>query len=117
VIDDIGAIPPSMAVGGEGLNEITMQGLSFAQAHLFRSWQTSVDGLERTAGTAVNAFLFDGMTRTIGYSDLSGNTEPSALRMRTHHSLGAIPTFTRLSADDIRRPNRAVQELFDLARG
>lgn len=115
LIDDIGAIPPGMAVGGEGLNEITMQGLCFAQAHLFLSWQTSIEGLARTAGTAVNAFLFADMARTFGYSDLSGKTENSALRMRTHHSLGAIPTFTGLSAEDIRKPNKAVQELFELA--
>ncbi len=116
LIDDIAAIPPAMAVGGEGLNEITMQGLSFAQVHLFLSWQSSVAGLERTAGTAVCAFLFAGLARAIGYSDLSGKTENSALRMRTHHSLGTIPTFTGLSADDIRKPNKVVQELFELAR-
>jgi hypothetical protein len=33
-------------VGGEGLNEITMQGQSFAQAHLLKSWHDSIDGLD-----------------------------------------------------------------------
>ena len=67
-------------VGGEGLNEITMQGLSFAQAHLFKSWQTSIDGLERAGGCDLNHYLFGKLCRTIGYSGLSGKTKDEELQ-------------------------------------
>ena len=64
--------------GGEGRNEITAQGLSFAQAHLFRSWQENAKGVERTGGCAVGELLFGRLCRTIGYSGLAGRDEKEA---------------------------------------
>jgi hypothetical protein len=116
LIRSVAEIDGGLAVGGEGLNEITMQWQSFAQAHLFLSWHDSVDGLERTGGCPLNAFLFGRLCRTFGYSRLSGATEDEALRMRIHESLGAIPTVTVRSAHEIRNPNAAVLRQFELAR-
>lgn len=116
LIDRIAQIEGGLAVGGEGLNEITMQGLSFAQAHLFASWQTNADGLERTGGCALNDFLFGRLCRTFGYSGLSGKNAAEALRMRIHEEHHAIPTVTVQSADEIDHPNEAVQRALDLAR-
>ena len=59
LIEHIGSLNNGIVVGGEGLNEITMQGLSFAQAHLFKSWQTSIDGLERLADATLTT-IFSG---------------------------------------------------------
>jgi len=115
LIDQIAEIAPGLAVGGEGLNEITMQGLSTAQAHLFRSHHASCAGLERAGGFPVNDFLFGRLSRTFGYSRLSGKTEDEQTRSRVHLSLGAIPTITGLSAVEIRHPNPAVRELFEMA--
>ena len=98
-------------VGGEGRNEVTAQGLSFAQAHLFRSWQENAAGLERTGGCALNDFLFGRLCRTIGYSALSGKTEAEQLRMRIHEEHGAIPTITIDGPDEILRPNPAVDRV------
>ena len=92
LLDLVASIPPGLTVAGEGLNEVIAPGQAFAQAHLFRSHQTSYPGLERTGGTAVGDFLFGALCRTIGYSDLSGGTENSQMRMKVHHSLAAIPT-------------------------
>lgn len=115
LIDQVAEITPGLAVGGEGLNEITMQGLSTAQAHLFRSHHDSCPGLERAGGYPVNEFLFGRLCRTFGYSRLSGKTEDEQLRSRVHLSLGAIPTITGLSPAEIRNPNPAVRELFEMA--
>lgn len=116
LISHVARLGQGLAVGGEGLNEITMQGQSFAQAHLFKSWQTSIDGLERAGGCDLNAFLFEGLCRTIGYSGLSGRDANQQLRMKMHIEHGAIPTVTIRSARDIASPNSAVREMLDLAK-
>jgi len=105
-----------LVVGGEGRNEVIAQDLSFAQVHLFRSWQSSAEGLERAGGCPLNEFLFAGLCRSFGYSGLDGSTPESALRMRTHVSLGAIPTVTVRSARELTEPNEAVAEMLALAR-
>ena len=93
-----------------------MQELSCAQAHLFRSHQSNIEGLERTGGCALGEFMFGGLCRSFGYSRLNGKTPESALRMRTHVSLGAVPTVTVRSAAEIEGPNEAVEEMLALAR-
>jgi hypothetical protein len=115
LISRIASLGSGLVVGGEGLNEITAQGLSFAQAHLFKSWQTSMEGLERAGGCPLNEFLFGKLCRTIGYSGLSGRTQDEELRMRIHIEHGAIPTVTVDSADEITRPNAAVKRMLELA--
>jgi hypothetical protein len=106
-----------LVVGGEGLNEITAQGQSFAQAHLFKSWQSSIEGLERTGGCNLNEFLFGKLCRTIGYSGLGGRNKDEELRMQIHMEHGTIPTITIRSAEDIINPNPAVKRMLDTAAG
>ena len=115
LIENIGQIGNGLVVGGEGLNEITMQGLSFAQVHLFKSWQTSVTGLERTGGCNLNQVLFGNLCKTFGYSGLNGEDKDQEMRMQIHLDHGAIPTVTIKSAKDISSPNAAVKRLLDLA--
>ena len=103
-------------VGGEGRNEITAQGLSFAQAHLFRSWQENTAGVERSGGCALNAFLFDRLCRTFGYSGLGGRTPAEEIRMRLDEEHGTIPTLTINSARELSEPNPAARRLLDRAR-
>jgi hypothetical protein len=115
IISHVASLGKGLVVGGEGLNEITMQGLSFAQAHLFKSWQSSIEGLQRTGGCKLNDFLFGRLCRTFGYSGLSGRNEDHALRMKMHLEHGAIPTVTIRSAKDIESPNASVKQMLDLA--
>jgi len=117
LIDHVGGLGDGLVVGGEGRNEVTARGLSFAQAHLFRSWQTNAEGLDRTGGCALGELLFGRLCRTIGYSALSGRDEKETLRMSVHESLGAIPTITVDSASEIRQPNPAVRRLLEKAAG
>ena len=109
LIDYVAGLGKGLVVGGEGLNEVTAQGLSFAQAHLFRSWQENTAGLERAGGCPLNDFLFGRLCRTIGYSALSGKSEAEELRMRIHEEHGAVPTITIDTAEEILRPNPAVE--------
>jgi hypothetical protein len=115
LVDHVAGLGAGLVVGGEGRNEITAQGLSFAQAHLFRSWQENAPGVERTGGCALNELLFGRLCRTIGYSGLSGRDEKEALRLRLHEEHGAIPTITVDSAAEIRQPNPAVRRLLEKA--
>jgi hypothetical protein len=115
LIEHISLLGTGLVVGGEGLNEITMQGLSFAQAHLFKSWQDSIDGLERAGGCNLNQVLFGRLCNTIGYSGLSGKNKDEEMRMQIHLDHGCIPTITIHSANEISNPNRAVKRLIDLA--
>ena len=117
LIHHVATLGKGTVVGGEGLNEITMQGQSFAQAHLFKSWQDSIDGLERTGGCALNAFLFKGLCQTIGYSKLGGRDADQQLRMNMHAEHGAIPTVTIRSDRDILQPNAGIKAMLERARG
>ncbi len=109
LIEHVGELGSGLVVGGEGLNEITAQGQSFAQAHLFESWQQSIPGLDRAGGCAINEFLLGRLCRTIGYSGLGGRNADEELRMRIHEEHGAIPTITIRSAKEIDEPNAAVK--------
>lgn len=117
LIHEIAALRGGLAVGGEGLNEITFQGLSFAQAHLFNSHHATHEDLGRCGGCDLNEFLFGRLCRTMGYSRLSGATEEEALRMRIHDEHGAIPTVTIRSAEEIRNPNPVVARYLKEAAG
>jgi hypothetical protein len=113
----IANIDKGLAVGGEGRNEITMQDQSFGQVHLFESWQENCPGLERTGGCALNEFVFGKLCKSFGYTSLSGKTPEQELRMKLHVEHGAIPTVTVRSGEDIAKPNKAVREMLEMAKG
>jgi hypothetical protein len=115
LIEYVGKLNNGLVVGGEGLNEITAQGQSFAQAHLFKSWQSSVEGLERAGGCALNDLLFGKLCRTIGYSGLGGRNKDEELRMQIQLEHKTIPTITIRSADEIINPNPGVKKMLDIA--
>lgn len=115
LIHHIGSLGKGLVVAGEGCNEISMQGLSFAQAHLFKSWQTSIEGLERTGACDLNQILFGKLCRIFGYSGLSGKDKNEETRMRVHLEHGGIPTIVIDSADEIINPNPAVKRMFEIA--
>ena len=101
LLAQIASINGNTAIGGEGLNEITVGDLSFAQMHLFRSHQVSCAGLERTGACNLNTYLYGGLCKLFGYSALGGKTEDSQMRMRITEEHDAIPTITVGGAHDI----------------
>ena len=115
LVEEIGALGDGLVVAGEGLNETMVSGISFGQAHLFESWQTSLPGLERTGGVALNEFLFGKVSRTFGYSSLGGRNPDEELRMRIHAEHGAIPTITINSAAELANPKDAVRKILSSA--
>ena len=118
LIAAVGDIGGGIVVGGEGRNEIVMQGESVAQVHLFKSsGRENIDGLERTGSCPLCEFLFGRWCRSFGYSHLSGTTAEEQLRMKLHVDLGAIPTLTLRSASQVTRPNAAVEAILSAAGG
>ncbi len=115
LIEEAGMIGSGLVVGGEGLNEITMQGLSFAQAHLFRSWHATVEGIERTGKCNLNQVLFGDLCKIFGYSNMGGKSKEEELRMDVHLEHGGIPTITIDDVGEIKNPNKAVKRMMDLA--
>jgi len=115
LIKHVASLGKGLVVGGEGLNEITAQGQSFAQAHLFNSHHNSIAGLERAGNCNLNELLFGKLCRTIGYANLSGKDDNEALRMRIHAEHGAIPTLTIGSEQEILNPNPLVAKLLEVA--
>ena len=115
LIHEVGELGSGLVVGGEGLNETTFSGVSFGQVHLFRSAHRNIEGLERTGGCGLNDYLFGKITRTFGYSRLSGQSEEEQLRMRIHDDHGAIPTITIRSAEEILNPNPTMKRVLEKA--
>ena len=115
IISHVAGLGKGLVVGGEGLNEVTMQGQSFAQVHLFKSWHNSIEGLERTGGCNLNDVLFGKLCRTIGYANIGGRNDDQTLRMKMHLEHGAIPTVTIRSAEEIESPNPSVKRMLNMA--
>ena len=117
LIKHVAGLGGGLVVAGEGLNEITAQGQSFGQAHLFKSWQTSIEGLERAGGCNLNEFLFGKLCRSFGYSSLGGRNKDEELRMKIHMEHSAIPTITIRNENELINPNPAIKQLLDIAAG
>lgn len=113
LLHQVSEIGDGLAVGGEGLNEITCQGLSFAQVHLFKSGHENIAGLERTGGCPLNSFLFGRLTRFFGYSGLSGKSPAEELRARIHDEHEALATITVNTVEQITNPTPAVKRALD----
>ena len=111
----IGGLGKGLAVAGEGRNEITMQDQAFSQVHLFQSWQTNTRGLGQLITCPLDEFLFGKWCRSFGYSGLNGRTPEQELRMQLHLDLGAVPTITVRSADEVENPNPMVKKMLELA--
>ena len=114
LIDRVSRIHGGLAVGGEGLNEMTMQKLSFAQVHLF-DFNLNGEPLARTGKCDLNQFLFGRLCRAFGYSGLGGKDENEVIRSRVHEEHGCIPTIIVGSAADIDTPTPEVARMLKRA--
>lgn len=114
LISHVRNIKGGIPIGGEGLNEITMQKLSLGQVHLF-DYNLNGEPLERTGKCDLNQFLFGKLCRAIGYSGLGGRTEEELIRMRVSEEHGTMPTLTIGNAEEIENPNPAAARLLKMA--
>ena len=100
-------------IGGESLNEITMQRLSFGQIHLSSFNDTEI--LARTGKCDLNRFMFGKLVCLFGYNNVHGNTKDSEAFMRANLDHGAIPTIQVRSAEEIINPNPAITKMIKMA--
>lgn len=112
LINQIRIIHGGLAVGGEGLNEITMQHQSFAQVHLF-DFNLNGEPLERTGKCDLNQFMFGRICKSFGYSGMGGNTPEEVIRCRVNAEHGSLPTIGAGSAAAIENPNDYVRGVFE----
>ena len=116
LIKMLGEIRNGLPIGGEGLNEITAQGLSFAQMHLYRSTHHSSQDLDRCGGDcAINDFILGELCKTVGYAGLSGRNEDEYTRLRVYDDHNTIPTIITNNPDEILNPNAFVRSVLDRA--
>jgi hypothetical protein len=115
LLEMMASLGNGLNLAGEGRNEITMRYQTFSQVHLFKSWQANFPGLERLKPVQLGEFLFGAWCRSFGYARLSGKQDWEPLRMRLQVEMGAVPTITIRTADEINNPNPAVKEMLDLA--
>ena len=110
LIDRISRLRGGVAVGGEGLNELTMQKLSFAQVHPFDHGLKG-EALARTGGNDLNHFLFGRLCRSFAYCGLTGKDEDNIAMARVFAEHGVIPTPGFGCAADVENPAPAVAEI------
>ena len=113
----LSGIRGGLPIGGEGLNEITAQGESFAQMHLYHSGHFSCPGLERCGGDcAINDFIYGDLCFTIGYANVSGKNDDELTRARVYDDHNTIPTLTCTAPEQIAQPNAYVRSVMEKAR-
>lgn len=104
-----------LAVGGEGLNEMSMRYQTFAQAHLFDSHHRSSPHFSELDPVPVGDFLYGDLCKTMAYTNIAGDTEESAWRLEVHERLGALPSLVVRKPEDVLQPNAAVRRVLQRA--
>ena len=104
-----------LAVGGEGLNEMTMRYQTFAQAHLFHSFHQNNPHLPELDPVPVGDFLYGDLCKTMAYTNIGGDTPESILRLEVHERLGALPSLIVRKPDELLKPNPAVKRVLERA--
>jgi hypothetical protein len=112
---ELAAIGPEMAIGGEGLNEMSMQHLAFAQAHLFKSWHANHPHLTDLEPVPLGALLYGDVCLTMGYIDLAGETPAGELRLELHEKLGALPSLRLRDGNHVKNLSPAARRVLDRA--
>jgi hypothetical protein len=105
--------PP--AVGGEGLNEMSMRYLTFAHAHLFASFHQSDPHFHELDPAPVGAYLYGDLCKTMAYANIAGDTPDSVWRLEVHERLGALPSLIVGNPEQVLKPNQAVRRVLDRA--
>ena len=104
-----------LAVGGEGLNEMSLRYQTFAQAHLFESHHHNHPQLADLDPVPLGDFLFGDLCKTMAYTNIAGDTPESMLRLQVHERLGALPSLVVNQPADVLRPNKAVRRVLERA--
>ena len=110
------AVQPGLVLAGEGLNEISFQRQAFAQAHILDGWgKLEPKHLEVQHG--INAFLWAGHTRMVGYYHLTPGQADMELGVGVYERMGAIPTLITGNPKDLSEPSELTKRVLERARG
>lgn len=98
---------PNIALGGEGLNEISCRYESFAQRHPMGAdfWTNTVNAAKSKLASPVSSSIFSITTRNIGYLGLPplGQDELFKKWMQIYDNYGVMPTYPLYSKEDFSR--------------
>lgn len=116
LLKEIAEINGVESVGGEGLNEVIVQGQYFAQGHRF----SPQNGENSTCVTpdklcAVNKMLYGDICRIIGYHPHVGDPEEMKKTFETDSARGFLPTLIGLRAENLENPDKVVKEILGSA--
>ena len=113
---DLAELSGPIAVGGEGLNEMSMRYQTFAQAHLFESHHRNNPHFHDLDPVPVGDFLYGDLCKTMAYTNIAGDTEESRWRLDVHERLGALPSLMVRDPQQVRQPNPAVRRVLERAQ-
>jgi hypothetical protein len=116
LLRNIAEIKKVECVGGEGLNEVTVQGQYFAQGHAF----SPQNGAPKTTVDAnklcpVNATLYKDVCKLIGYHSHVNDREAMKLTFDLDCARGFLPTLIGIGSKDLESPDETVREILDRA--
>ncbi len=114
--EEFAAVQPDLVLAGEGLNEISFQRQSFAQAHIHDGWG-ELKPHHLAAAHRICAFLWQGHSRLVGYYHLGPKDKDADLGVEVYRRMGAIPTLICNDPTLITRDQPIVRRLLDLVEG
>lgn len=118
---------PDIVLAGEGLNEVTFQHESFAQAHIYgcyydralRNWALAPDVIPMIH--PINSFLFEPHCRLTGYANCDGSNPHSNWILEAYERMGVLPTISTPDPPPgenmLANPNPALRRVFQMANG
>ena len=113
--EQFNSVAPSLVLGGEGLNEMSMQRQCFAQAHIYDGW-TGLQSWHPNLYVPINAFLWRGHCQLFGYYHLTPETPTFESGVSVYERMGALPTIITGNTDHIRNMSPATRRIFDRAK-
>lgn len=114
--EQFSAIRPDQVLAGEGLNEISFQRQSFAQAHILDGWG-KIEQKHVDAQIGICQYLWGDHTKLIGYYHLTPGQEDFDKGVTIYERMNALPTLVTGNPQHLREPDELTQRLLDRAKG
>lgn len=116
LLEQAHAVRPALVLAGEGLNEMSFQRQSFAQAHIYNGWG-AMAAWHPEVYVPICAFLWSDHCRLFGYYHLNpGGGKEFEWGVRTYENMGAIPTLITNNPQHLREPEALTRRVLDRAK-
>ncbi len=113
--EEFAAVVPGLVLVGEGLNEVSFQRQSFAQAHIYHG-HGKLNPKHVEVAHPLNAFLWGRHTRLIGYHHLRPNVDEYDLGVEVYERMNALPTIVTNNPKDLQEMTPLTKRIFDRAK-